>query len=278
MLKEFFQKWKNTEEAAEKGQTAPEETERAKEELTMEAQTEEKEEPGKAEPPSVQELERVWFRRLVSHNIRMPMTIITGYGELLRNGSFKTREEEMECIGKICKNIEFMDTLLKVLLDDVSNEELVKEKEWFDLLACGRETFEYVKNIARKSNIAVTVNSSKEKVSFYGNRIVMRRALFNLIENSLRYMNRAGNICMTIEETEEEIYLIYRDDGEGMDEKEAERITELSYQGSNAGKTGNGIGMYLVKDAVEKNGGTMKIHTGIGKGMGVVMSFQKQNR
>ena len=46
-----------------------------------------------------------WLRRLLSHNFRMPMAIIAGYGELLKNDSFSTRKEEKECIEKICKNI-----------------------------------------------------------------------------------------------------------------------------------------------------------------------------
>ena len=110
---------------------------------------------------------------------------------------------------------------------------------------------------------------------FYGNRIIMMRAFYNLIENSIRYMNRAGNICITVEDTDEEILVIYRDDGEGMDESESQMITELSYQGVNRKKSGHGIGMYLVRDAVEKNGGSLKVHTGKDKGMGVYMSFQK---
>ena len=103
----------------------------------------------------------------------------------------------------------------------------------------------------------------------------MMRAFYNLVENSIRYMNRPGNICLTVEETAEEIYAIYRDDGEGMDETEADSITDLNYQGSNANRDGHGIGMYLVKDAVETNGGTLFIRTGKGKGMGIYMAFPK---
>ncbi len=237
-------------------------------------------EPDDQEKTAVQltldEEERLWLRRLFSHNIRMPMTIIAGYGDMLKNGECKNREEELDCIGKICKNIDFLDTLLKVFLDDKSNEELLEEKEWFDLLACGREAFEYVKSITQKANINVSVNSSRANILFYGNRIVLIRAFYNLIENSVRYMKHPGNICVTIEDMQEEILVIYRDDGEGMDENEAEYITHLNYQGSNAGKRGNGIGMYLVRDAVEKSGGTIEIHTGKGKGMGIyITTFPK---
>lgn len=225
----------------------------------------------------LREAERVWFRRLLSHNIRMPMTIIAGYGDLLKNHGLKTREEEVECISKICKNIEYLDTLFKVLVDDEKNMELLREKEWFDLLECGREAFDYVKSMTRKANITISVNSSREHVLFYGNRIVMMRAFYNLVENSIRYMKRAGNICLTVEETDEQYLVVYRDNGEGMDANEAETITQLNSQGSNARQDGHGIGMYLVRQAVENHGGTLSIRTGQGEGMAVYMIFPRQN-
>ena len=228
--------------------------------------------------PSRQEAEKIWFRRLLSHNIRMPMTIIAGYGDLLKSNSLETREEELQCISKICRNIDYLDTLFKVIVDDGNSEEILSRKEWFDLLDCGREAFDYVGSMTRKAHINISVNSSRDSVQYYGNRIVMMRAFYNLIENSIRYMNRPGNICMTIEETDDEVYAFYRDDGEGMDEKEAEDITKLNYQGSNGSKAGHGIGMYLVREAVESNGGSLSIRTGQGKGMGVYMSFPKNDK
>lgn len=227
---------------------------------------------------SLREAERVWFHRLLSHNIRMPMTIIAGYGDLLKNHSLKTREEEIECISKICKNIQYLDTLFKVLVDDEKNEELLRQKEWFDLLECGREAFDYVKSMTQKAHITISVNSSKDHVLFYGNRIVMMRAFYNLVENSIRYMKRAGSICLTVEETDDEYLVVYRDDGIGMDENEAESITDLNQQGSNARGDGHGIGMYLVRQTVENHGGTLSIRTGVGKGMGVFMSFPKKGK
>ena len=93
-----------------------------------------------------------WLRRLLSHNFRMPMAIIAGYGELLKNDSFSTREEEKECIEKICRNIDYLDTLSKVVLDS-NNNNLLEEKEAFDILLCIKEAAEYVKILAQKARI-----------------------------------------------------------------------------------------------------------------------------
>lgn len=209
----------------------------------------------------------------MAHNVRMPLAVITGYGELLASGAFQTREEEINCIRKICHNIDYLDTLVKVLLDD--EQELLLSKEYFDILDCVRKVSEYVKTITQKAGIRISVNSSKKEVLFFGNRISLMRAFFNLIENSVRYMNRRGEIVITIEETEKEILIVYRDDGEGMLPEEALHITELHFQGSNRKSGGHGIGMYLTRRTVEEQGGSLSVKTGIGNGMGIYMSFPK---
>lgn len=101
----------------------------------------------------------------MAHNLRMPFAIITGYGELLLSGSCASREEELDCIRKICNNIDYLNTLSKVLLDD-DQEELLSQKEYFDVLACVRRVSEYVRTITQKAGIRIVVNSSREEVLF----------------------------------------------------------------------------------------------------------------
>lgn len=217
-----------------------------------------------------------WFKRLMAHNVRMPLAVMVGYGELLAESNFSTREEELECISKICKNIDYLNTVFKVLLDN--NEEEFLEKKHFDILDCAREVSEYVKMIAKKAGIKISVNSSREEVMLYGNRISLMRAFFNLIENSVRYMNREGNIFITVEETEKEILVVYRDDGEGMQADQLETIAELGFRGKNGKPGGYGIGMYLVRQAVEEQGGSLEVKSGEGNGMGIYMSFPKNRQ
>lgn len=214
----------------------------------------------------------VWFKRMMAHNVRMPLAIISGYAELLLNNGFSGRQEELDCIQKICRNIEYLDTLTKVLLDDDSAETLDK-KEYFDLLESVNRVADYVKTITGKAGIDVFVNSSQESVMFFGNRISIMRGLYNLVENSIRYMNRKGNIIMTVEETEKEILVIYRDEGEGMNPEEAQHITDFCFQGSNKKQDGHGMGMYLLKQTVEKHGGRLEVKTSEGNGMGIYLSF-----
>ncbi len=224
------------------------------------------------------EAEGEWIKRMLSHNMRMPMAIITGYGDLLKTGEYQNRQEELEYIQKICGNIDYLNRLLGVVLD-TGRQNREAQKEYFDVLGCIREVAEYVKTMARRAGIVIAVNSSKQEILLYGDRIQMMRAFYNLFENSLKYMKCGGTIYVTAEETEEEILMVYKDDGVGMDAQEAEWITQPGYRGSNAQENnnagGDGLGMYLVKRIVEGHGGSLRVKSGSGKGMGIYMTFRK---
>lgn len=229
------------------------------------------EESGTVLPPKPPENDIVWLKRLLSHNFRMPMAVIAGYGDLLREGSFESREECLMVIGRICKNIDYMNTMLQVLLNDDGGG-MQSEEETFDLIGCIRVGMEYVNTIARKQGVKIQVNSAQPAVTMHGDRIRLIRAFFNLIENSLKYMKRAGVIYITVDKQEDTAYVMYKDNGEGVDADEASRLTEWRYQGSNQ-ESGYGLGMYLVRETIEDFGGTIEVRSRVDEGMGIYMTF-----
>ena len=216
----------------------------------------------------------IWLRRILSHNFRMPMAVIAGYGDLLISGEVESVEDSLMMLGKICKNIEYMNTMLKVILDD--GNDLLDEKASFDLLGCIREGMGYVKTIARRQGVTITLNSVQETVTVYGNRIKLLRAFYNLIENSLKYMKREGLIHITVDQTEDTIYVIYKDTGVGMNAEEAKLVSEWNYQGGNQ-VHGYGIGMFMIKETVHDFGGTMEVSSSEGYGMGACLTFPRKD-
>lgn len=211
-----------------------------------------------------------WFKRIMSHNIRMPLAIIAGYSELLLSGSLETEEEKLVCVRNISKNIDFMNTLTKVVLDD-NQDYLLEDKEEMDLLEAICDVTEYVKNIAKKSKIDIKVNSVDEQIMIKGNRIVIMRALFNLIENSLVHMKKSGEITITVQEQEEEVLVVYRDNGIGMEASEVENVLKLNYRGDS--NEGTGLGMYLVAEAVKSHDGTIEVRSDVDKGFAVYITL-----
>nr|DAK82843.1 MAG TPA: Signal transduction histidine kinase [Caudoviricetes sp.] len=218
-----------------------------------------------------------WLKRQIAHGVRMPLAIISGYGDLLRRGDWKTPEEQDLYIDKICKNIEYLNRTFQIVIDDEAGKD-VEDDATIDLLQVVGDVVEYADHITKSHGIQLELNSSCTQVYIQGNRIDIMKALYNLIENSLKYMRHGDAIYITVEAVEGQAWIVYRDNGEGVTKREAERITEADYRGEDAGERlsgirGSGMGMYLVDDIIKHHHGTIQIKGGTGNGFAVYITL-----
>ncbi len=214
-----------------------------------------------------------WVKRLMSHNLRMPMTIIKGYADLLENDQDLNDEEVREMLHDICANIDFMNDMMSVVIDDRPDK--VIKLDYFDVMSATRRAVKFLEGITTKAGIDVHIIGDREIAMCYGNRLDFTRAIYNLVENSLKYMTRAGSIYITVDQKANETFVIYRDTGVGMSEEEIESLTKRElFDNDDLDK---GMGMLLVREMVERAGGTFLIETKENKGFMVYMEF-KNNR
>ena len=94
----------------------------------------------------------------------------------------------------------------------------------------------------------------------------------NIIDNSIKYMKRAGSLVITISTIGDDIFIVLKDTGEGLPEEETKHIFELNYQGSNR-ISGNGLGLAQAKAIVENYGGTIYAKSTEGNGMGIYIQL-----
>ncbi len=125
---------------------------------------------------------------------------------------------------------------------------------------------------ARAVSLIITVQSSEDTllVKADPNRLI---TLFrNIIDNSIKYMNKAGSLVITISTINDDIFIVLKDTGEGLNEDETRHIFELNFQGSNR-LSGNGLGLTQAKAIVEYYGGTIYAKSMEGKGMGIYIQL-----
>ena len=101
-----------------------------------------------------------WIKRMLSHNMRMPMSVITGYGELMKQGLLDS-SEMAEVIESICENINYMNGVLKVVLDDQSEDIIAPTT--VDVAALVRNSTKYVKDIAKKYQLKYPLLQNRKK-------------------------------------------------------------------------------------------------------------------
>lgn len=146
-----------------------------------------------------------------------------------------------------------------------------------DLVEMTRETISDMRRYAEPANVRINLLATSEQISFKANRDLMKIMLKNIIDNSIKYMLRAGNIQITLSDTGDDIFIILKDDGMGIGAAELPHIFEINYQGTNR-VSGNGLGLTQAKDIVNAYYGEIFAKSTPGGGMGIYIQLPKADR
>ena len=118
----------------------------------------------------------------------------------------------------------------------------------------------------------INISSSNTTLLVKADPIRLLILFRNIIDNSIKYMRKAGSLVITISTIGEDIFIVCKDTGEGLPEDETKHIFELNYQGSNR-VSGNGLGLAQAKAIVDYYGGTIYAKSSTGSGMGIYIQL-----
>jgi signal transduction histidine kinase len=214
----------------------------------------------------------ILMKRMVSHNVRMPMSVIRGYGELLKRGLLSEEEKE-NCISVICENITYMNQCLSMVFDEDRDNHI--QEEIVDLVELSCKMKSYVEDIAKKIPIHIDVPSGKQPLCIKADTIQIMKIYYQLFENAFKYVPKGGRIQILVYPVEgNQIMVVFKDNGNGLSKEEMPYLFNHGFRGGNSvNKPGNGFGLYTVKQLVEQYNGTISISGGDGNGFSVVMMF-----
>ncbi len=147
--------------------------------------------------------------------------------------------------------------------DDASN---------VDIIEVARRAIKELEQDAAKVGLRVTISSASERLMVHASARRLLIMFRNIIDNSIKYMQQAGTLVVTISSIEDDIFIVLKDTGKGLTENETKHIFELNYQGSNR-ISGNGLGLTQAKAIVEHYGGTIYARSPGGNGMGIYIQL-----
>ena len=156
-----------------------------------------------------------------------------------------------------------MESLLPPDDDDVSE---------VDIILIAHRAIDELAEAEKEANLKVTVSSASERLMVKASAKRLLIMFRNIIDNSIKYMQRAGTLVITISAIEDDIFIVLKDTGKGLPEDETKHIFELNYQGSNR-ISGNGLGLTQAKAIVEHYGGTIYARSPGGNGMGIYIQL-----
>jgi signal transduction histidine kinase len=211
------------------------------------------------------------FRGAMSHTLRMPVAIIQGYAELLAGGMVEDPKVCQEYLEKIIQRSRYLSHAMSQQFSLETEMDVRKlSYEDMDLLRLVKHVAADMRAVAQERSVVIHVLSSEQSVPIKADAYLLNWIIFNLLENSLKYMGRPGTITVRVGIEEEWITIAVRDDGMGLSAEETEHVFECSFRGCNHSVSGGqGYGLYLVKQAVEAHGGQVSAQSEVGYGMNI---------
>jgi len=208
------------------------------------------------------------FSSLILHDIRNPISIVKGYGEMLQlfaDDGGKVREYA----ANVIRESERLNRIASELLD-YSRGEIRLDVQIASLDQLIGQVIESVRDSLASRKIEVVIdNDIHEPILLDQERIL--RVLINLVDNARKAMRRGGTLTITARRQESFAKISVVDTGEGMTKGTRERIFEPFYSSSKDG--GTGLGMVIVKNVVEAHRGTLEVESEEGRGTTVTITL-----
>ena len=145
-------------------------------------------------------------------------------------------------------------------------------RETVNIIAVAEQAKNSLLAEAKAANLHITVSSATDTLLVTADQGRILTLFRNIIDNSIKYMNRAGSLVITISTIGDDIFIVLKDTGEGLPTEETKYIFELNYQGSNR-ISGNGLGLAQARAIVEYYGGTIYAKSTAGNGMGIYIQI-----
>lgn len=208
------------------------------------------------------------FTANVSHELKTPITAISGYAELIEN-KMVTEDQQIKFAGDIRKNADRLVTLVNDIIRLSEMDHLSKAPDFtrLDLYEIARERVELLSHNAREREVKLYLKG--QSCEIMANRGMMVELLDNLIQNAIRYNVQNGEVIISIIKNGNTGILTVSDTGIGIPKIDQERVFERFYRvdRSRSRETGGtGLGLAIVKHIVELHDGKITLESVLGLG------------
>ena len=217
------------------------------------------------------------FTANVSHELKTPLTAISGYSELIQNG-MTNEEETIRFAGEIHKSAKRLLTLINdtIRLSQLDTSEQKVIYEAIDLYKIAEDCVNMLKFSAENHGITISIHGTNAYLE--GNKEMLEEVVYNLCDNAIRYNNEGGKVDVTVKPVKGKIYLCVEDNGIGISKEHQERIFERFYRvdkSRSKSTGGTGLGLAIVKHIIQQHGAHMELTSEKGKGTKIEIEFSK---
>ena len=220
------------------------------------------------------------FTANVSHELKTPLTSISGFAELMKEGDVP-KETAADFSHSIYDEAQRLITLVNdiIRISELDEKSIPAEKENVDLYELANEIAARLKAEADKKNVSLNVIGESAEIP--GVRYILDEMIYNLCDNAIKYNKENGIADIIITSSDKKVSLTVRDTGIGIPPEHKSRVFERFYRVDKSHSKrvgGTGLGLAIVKHGAMYHNAEIKLESTEGKGTSVTIEFDKEEK
>lgn len=214
------------------------------------------------------------FSANVSHELKTPLTSISGIAEIIKNGIVDDKDIP-EFAGKIYDEARRLISLVEdiIRVSQLDEGETMMTRQAVDLYEVANQTLSHLKDVAAKRNITIKLSGA---AVVQGVPSVIDEMIFNLCDNAIKYNKDNGEVEVSVKTLDETAVVSVKDTGIGIAKDQQGRIFERFYRVDKSHSKeigGTGLGLSIVKHGAKIHNADVSVHSTLGKGTEITISF-----
>ncbi|GAB3066210.1 two-component system histidine kinase PnpS [Salinicoccus sesuvii] len=216
----------------------------------------------------------------VSHELKTPVTSVSGFSETLLSGEVTDEATKKQFLQIIYDESQRLNRLISDLLhlSKIEKKEMPLDLEVVDMTGLVHEVAKTLRNAVENKKTHLTLPEVSKKIYLQGDQDRIRQIILNLLGNAVNYTAEGGHVDISLKENINTVRLVVKDDGIGIPEESLPRIFERFYRVDKARARhsgGTGLGLAIVKHLIESHHGEIEIESREGEGTKITVTFPK---
>ena len=216
------------------------------------------------------------FTSNVSHELKTPLTSISGFAEMLSAGLYE-EEKDVKHFGNLIQ--QESQRLLRLIEGIIHLTKIEEHKPNIEMTSVKLDTIveeivNFMEPVTQEKH--VTIHRKMGDLAVFGNNGMLRELCMNLIDNAVKYNRSGGHVYITLQQEGNKAAFTVRDTGIGIPEDKQKRVFERFYRADasrNKKNGGSGLGLSIVKHIVEQHHGQINLESKEGEGTKITVYF-----
>lgn len=218
------------------------------------------------------------FTANVSHELKTPLTSISGFAEIMKTGMVKN-EDMPDMANSIYEEAQRLVVLVNdiIKLSELDEASITYENEKINLHELLVEIQERLKTVIEKKDIQFYID--EKDIVLDAPKQVVSEVVYNLCDNAIKYNHQGGLVDVSLSETDAYVKICVKDNGIGIAHAHQNRIFERFYRVDKSHSKevgGTGLGLSIVKHDVNYLDGSIEIESNLGEGTTIVVNIPKK--